>query len=111
MSKVELNSYMFHRKYDGVLDKIDFCFSKRDSDETKICKVNDVLGMGLIEEFIEGEDIDPEDMLSEDESSSSEEETPSPPKVIPTNKGMPKALLKSDLPNFAKRKRKNNRNK
>ncbi len=115
MSKLELNSFMFHRKYDGALERIDLHFSSRDSDETKIMKANDILGGGRIEEFIEGEDIDPEDMISDDEEGeegTSEESSPSPPppppkKVITKKGGVPKALLKSDLPHFARGKRKN----
>lgn len=116
MSKLELNSHMFHRKYDGVLERIDLGFSSRDSDEVKIVRANDVLSDGRIEDFIEGEDVDPEDMISDDEEEEgeSEESSPSPPppppKKVSTKKaGVPKALLKSDLPHFAKRKRKINR--
>lgn len=62
MTKIELNAYTFHRKFDGKLQKIDFHFSRKDSNETKMCKVFDVLGYGQIENFIDDEDIDDEDM-------------------------------------------------
>ena len=38
MSKVSLNYYSDHRKFDGKLQKIDFDFKKKDGNETKICK-------------------------------------------------------------------------
>jgi hypothetical protein len=66
MSKVCVNESP-HRKFDGTLEKIDFEFSKRDGNETKICKTFDVLGHGKIDEFIDDEDIDEEDLESESE--------------------------------------------
>ena len=72
MSKLELNHCSFHRKFDGVLKKIDFDFKKKDGNETKICKVFDVLGMGQIEDYVDDEDIDEEDMVSDSEGSESE---------------------------------------
>jgi hypothetical protein len=63
MTNVELNHCSFHRKFDGKLQKIDFGFAKKDKNKKKIRKVNDVLGYGLIEEFIDDEDINPEDLL------------------------------------------------
>ena len=67
MSKLELNHCGFHRKFDGILKNIDFDFKKKDGNDTKICKVFDVLGMGQIEDYINDEDIDEEDMLSDNE--------------------------------------------
>jgi hypothetical protein len=63
MTNVELNHCSFHRKFDGKLQKIDFGFVKKDKNKKKIRKVNDVLGYGLIEEFIDDEDINPEDLI------------------------------------------------
>ena len=65
MTKVDLNHSSFHRKFDGVLEKIDFDFKKKDGNETKICKVFDIIGMGQIENFIDDEDLDEEDLASE----------------------------------------------
>lgn len=64
MTKVDLNHNSFHRKFDGTLKKIDFDFKKKDGNETKICKVFDVLGFGQIDEYISDEDIDDEDLTS-----------------------------------------------
>lgn len=67
MTKVDLNHTSFHRKFDGVLKKINFGFKKKDGNETKICKVFDILGYGQIENFIDDEDLDEEDLVSEDD--------------------------------------------
>lgn len=56
MCKVDVNAYMFHRKFDGKLEKIDFKFSKRDDNDTKIEKVNERIGMGDIDQYITQED-------------------------------------------------------
>jgi len=65
MTKVELNHCSFHRKFDGKLNVIDFEFEKRDKNKKKIRKVFDVLGYGLIENFIDDEDVDPEDLITD----------------------------------------------
>ena len=69
MTKIELNSVSFHRKFDGTLKMIDLGLKKKHDNETKICKVNDKIGGGGIEEFIDGEDIDPEDLCSDSDTS------------------------------------------
>lgn len=83
MTKLELNSHMFHRKFDGRLRDIDFGFEKIEKkkkkkdattiNEAKICRAFDILGMGQIDEFISDEDIDPEDLVSDSESSSDDD--------------------------------------
>lgn len=73
MTKLELNHCSWHRKFDGVLKDIDFDFKKKDGNETKICKVFDVLGLGQIEDYISDEDIDEEDMLTSSETESEDE--------------------------------------
>ena len=75
MSKVDLNHTSFHRKFDGVLQKIDFDFAKKDKNKRKIKRVNDILGYGAIEEFIDDEDIDPEDLVSVSESDDTDNES------------------------------------
>lgn len=64
MTKVELNAYSFHRKFDGKLKEINFEFKRKDSNKTKMCKVYDMLGYGQIEKFIDDEDLDEEDLIS-----------------------------------------------
>uniref|UniRef100_A0A6C0E0T5 Uncharacterized protein n=1 Tax=viral metagenome TaxID=1070528 RepID=A0A6C0E0T5_9ZZZZ len=68
MSKLDLNHTSFHRKFDGILKKIDLDFNKKDGNETKICKTFDILGYGQIEDFIDDEDLDEEDLVSEDDT-------------------------------------------
>ena len=77
MTKVDLNPTSFHRKFDGKLQRIDFDFKKKDGNETKICKVFDVLGYGQIEDYISDEDIDDEDLAddSTDNESVSDEDS------------------------------------
>lgn len=78
MTKVDLNPTSFHRKFDGKLQRIDFDFKKKDGNETKICKVFDVLGYGQIEDYISDEDIDEEDLetdSTDNESVSDDEDT------------------------------------
>ena len=67
MSKVDLNSQSFHRKFDGVLKKIDFKFKKKNGNTTKMGKVCDLIGNGGIEDFIDDEDIDEEDLVTDEE--------------------------------------------
>ena len=71
MTKLELNAYSFHRKFDGKLQKINLGFKKSDGDEQKMCKTFDQLGYGQIEDYISDEDIDSEDLT--DHESSGEE--------------------------------------
>jgi hypothetical protein len=120
MTKLEMNSYAFHRKFDGKLKMINFNFKKKETKETErgnekmICKVFDLLGYGQIEDYISDEDLDLEDLTdretssdsdTEDESSSSESEPEKKTKTI-DKKGLPPSLLKNniEIPNFAKRK-------
>lgn len=72
MSKVDLNP-IFHRKFDGKLERVDFGFRRKEKNIRKIEKVYDLIGDGGIDEFIDDEDIDPGDL--EDNPSSSEYET------------------------------------
>lgn len=74
MSKVDLNP-IFHRKFDGKLQLIDFGFREKDKNSRKIDKVFDLLGNSGIEEFISDEDIDPEDLENCDMNSESDYST------------------------------------
>lgn len=120
MTKLEMNSYAFHRKFDGKLKTINFNFKKKETKETErgnekmICKVFDLLGYGQIEDYISDEDLDAEDLTdretssdsdTDDDSSSSDSESEKTKQSI-GKKGLPPSLLKttSDLPRFVKRK-------
>ena len=71
MTKLDLNHFSFHRKFDGKLKKIDLGFSKKDKNKKKIKKAFDIIGYGLIEDYIDDEDIDEEDLVSGSDSDSS----------------------------------------
>lgn len=74
MCMVDLNAYMFHRKFNGKLEKIDFGFSRRDDNEDKIEKVYDKIGDGDIDKYIdEEEDFSDENEIVDDEDDSKEE--------------------------------------
>ena len=69
MCGAELNSVTFHRKFDGKLKNIHLNLRKKDTNEDMIEKINDVLGLQKIEDFIDQED---EDIGSGNESEDSE---------------------------------------
>lgn len=74
MTKVDLNHSSFHRKFDGVLQKIDIKFKRKDSNDRKIERVFKALGDGKIDEYIDDEDIDEEDLVTDNEEEDSEED-------------------------------------
>lgn len=124
LTKLELNHHSFHRKFDGVLDRIELNLRKRDKNEKKMVKVFDILGYGQIEDYIDGEDLDDEDLTdtpqssSEEESSEDEEdeedegesENNENDSKQKRKKGIPEALRTSNLPRFARAKRRTRRN-
>ena len=65
MCGAELNSVTYHRKFDGKLKNIHLNLCKKDTNEDMIEKINDILGLQQIEEFVDHED---EDIGSENES-------------------------------------------
>jgi hypothetical protein len=124
LTKLELNHHSFHRKFDGVLDKVNLKLRKKDKNEKKMVKVFEALGYGQIEDYVDGEDLDEEDLTdtqssseeekeSDDESDSDsgdeskEEETPKKQR----KKGIPMALQKNNLPRFARAKRRQRKGK
>jgi hypothetical protein len=108
MSKIDMNAASFHRKFDGTLKCVDLDLKKRDSDETKMCKIFDLLGYGQIEEYISDEDIDTDDLLDScDESDSvsdsgSDSDSEDEVRKKDVNK-IPKSLS-TDKPSWAKLK-------
>lgn len=97
MTKLELNVY-FHRKFDGKLQIIDLGLHSKEDNESKMCKVFDLLGYGQIEDYVNDEDIDPEDLIDNNgksdsdssESSDSEENY----KSSDSDSGIPPSLFK-----------------
>ena len=116
LTKLELNHHSFHRKFDGVLDRIELNLRKNDKNEKKMVKVFDTLGYGQIEDYIDGEDLDDDDLTdtpqSSSEEESSEDEGDEGESEIEENgskqkrkKGIPEALRTSNLSRFVRAKR------
>lgn len=53
MTTVDINSYTYHRKFDGNLQYIDFKLKKRDDNEDMIEKIHNVLAYGDIDKYID----------------------------------------------------------
>jgi hypothetical protein len=112
MCRVELNHYTYHRKFDGVLQKINFKLKKKHSNEKKICKIFDRLGYGGIENFIDGEEIfhprTESDVSSEENNSGSDNESENnsddePESEVASDSDEKKEVLKNKkLPNNLK---------
>ncbi len=81
MTKIELNSVSFHRKFDGVMKTVNLGLKRKDSNEKRIRRAHKALGFGNIDEYIEDEDIDTEDQVtdrSESEHDDDEDLVPLP---------------------------------
>ena len=72
MTKLELNAYMFHRKFDGKLEMIDIGLKKKDKNDKKIVRFFEKLGIGRVDDYVDGEDIDPEDLASDHSNDASD---------------------------------------
>ena len=103
MTRLEVNSYSFHRKFDGSMPMISLGLKKRDDNDDMLEKLFDKLGLGLIEDYVQDEDIDSDDLAtdsdnsnnSDDDSSDEDEDlVPEPEDVRPT-KLVPKAVEKT----------------
>ena len=70
MIKLEVNSVSFHRMFTGKLQFINLELKKRDDNEDMLMKCYEILGMGQIEDYVDGEFIHPEDL---EENNTSEE--------------------------------------
>lgn len=70
MINLVVNSVMYHRKFDGQLQKIDLGLSRKDSNNRKLIKAFNILGVGGIDAFIdkEEENVIPNENGSESES-------------------------------------------
>jgi hypothetical protein len=118
LTKLELNHYSFHRKFDGILDKIDLKLKKNHKNEKKISRVFNILGYGKIEDFIDKEDIDEEDLTDKSDSSSdndsqsdkseSEEDTDKKNKSNKKN-SIPPSIRKTEIPRIALVKQRKNK--
>jgi hypothetical protein len=89
MCMVDLNSNMFHRKFNGKLQKIDFGFSRKDDNEDRIEKVHEKLGFGDIDNYLDGEEEFKDDNDSDNETSVSDDDS----EVLSTKKYSPSSPL------------------
>ena len=92
LTKLELNHYSFHRKFDGVLGRVDLKLKKSWKNDKKISKVFEILGYGKIEDYIDKEDLDSEDLV---EASSEDEDMENEPTELA------KSLEKLNIPSFS----------
>ena len=110
MTKIDLNHHSFHRKFDGKLQPINFGFAPGDSNKKKMKKIFKLLGDGGIEDFIDQEDIDPEDLNNNQESSSDSEDdsssdsSSSEEEEVKKEKKKKGRIPKVEIPNFARSK-------
>jgi hypothetical protein len=75
MTMVDVNSYTYHRKFDGKLKYIDFELKKRDDNESMIEKVHNILAFGDIDKFIDDEDKNgKDDVIEVDENDEGDDE-------------------------------------
>lgn len=114
LTKLELNHYSFHRKFNGILDKVDLNLKSKDKNEKKMVKVFEILGYGQIEDYIDEEDLDEEDLTDSPDSStddSSTDDSSTDDSSVDDSsdskskkydkKKVPPSLHKTDIPRFA----------
>ena len=89
MTKLEVNSYSFHRKFDGKMQMISLGLKKRDDNDDMLEKLFDKLGLGQIEEYVENEDIDSEDLASSDDDISDDSSSDEDEDLVPMPKSSP----------------------
>ena len=115
MTKLEVNSYMFHRKFDGKMQMISLGLKKRDDNDDMLEKLFDKLGLGQIEDYVENEDIDSDDLesisSSDDEDESSDEDEDLVPLPDSVEKKQSKLVPKEIEKIAGQRKKKKNKNK
>ena len=74
MILVELNSVTFHRKFDGEMKPVNLGMKRKDSNDRRLKRLNQTLGMQKIEEYVADEDVPVQHALSEGGSESEHEE-------------------------------------
>ena len=69
MTMIDVNSYSYHRKFDGKLQYVDFKLKKRDNNEDMIEKIHNILAYGDIDKFVDNEDKNgKDDVIDDDEN-------------------------------------------
>jgi len=106
MTRLEINSYMFHRRFDGELDMIHLDLRRKDDNEDKLQKVNDKLAYGLIEDYI-GDEYESGSNENENENvSESEDELLIEPPVPIKSEPKPTIQIGGGMRRKKKKKRK-----
>lgn len=78
MTMIDVNSYTYHRKFDGKLQYIDFKLKKRDDNEDMMDKIHNILAFGDIDKYIDQEDKNGKDDVIEDGDEDDEDLVPKP---------------------------------
>jgi hypothetical protein len=78
MTMIDVNSYTYHRKFNGKLQYIDFKLKKRDDNEDMMDKIHNMLAFGDIDKFIDNEDKNGKDDVIEDGDEDDEDLVPKP---------------------------------
>ena len=74
MTMIDINSYTYHRKFDGKLQYIDFKLKKKDDNEDMMDKVHNLLAFGDIDKYIDKEDKNGKDDVIEDGEEESDDD-------------------------------------
>ena len=69
MILLDINTYSFHRKFDGKLQLIDFKLKKKDTNDDMLDKIHNTLSYGQIDKFIDQEDKNGREDNSDNEDS------------------------------------------
>jgi hypothetical protein len=97
MTMIDVNSYTYHRKFDGKLQYIDFKLRKRDDNEDMIDKIHNVLAFGDVDKFIdeedkngkedviEGNELENEDIEDDEELVPKPDDDEEPSELIPSH--------------------------
>lgn len=99
MTKIEVNSVMYHRKFDGTLQFINFGIKSKDKNTKRLKKINEKIAMGNIDEYVDKEDIDPEDLVdcSDSDEDGSDEDTTSSSSEEESSSDEKEELVKKNL--------------
>tara|TARA_Y100000591_G_C21848416_1_gene710064 strand:- start:769 stop:1263 length:495 start_codon:yes stop_codon:yes gene_type:complete len=74
MTMIDVNSYSYHRKFDGKLQYVDFKLKKRDNNEDMIEKIHNILAYGDIDKFVDNEDKNGKDDVIDDDENDDEDD-------------------------------------
>ena len=83
MIKLEVNSVSFHRMFTGKLQFVNLELKKRDDNEDMLMKCYEILGMGQIEDYVDGEFVHPEDLVDNDDQNKESNEESDNEDLIP----------------------------